>query len=117
MYLLALIFPLSVLVAIAVTAVCWFQSGYRAPATQRSWVLLLGLGLSYLGGWVWVSIDPYFIDNGVVQFIEWRFRWGWAMLFASVLQWVFAPAALVVHHRWIQRNLPARHEHTDTSSP
>jgi hypothetical protein len=100
MYLLLFVFPVSVLLAIAATVLCWHQRGYHALPTQRCWAALIGLGLSYVVALALVCAESYFTDNGVEEFIAWPQRWAWAALFASVLQWVLVPIAWVAQHYW-----------------
>jgi hypothetical protein len=106
MYLLLFAFPVSVLLALAATALSWHQCGHRAQPTQRCWAVLIGLGLSYLVALALVCADPYFTDNEVEEFIAWPQRWGWALMVASVLQWVLVPITLVAQH-YLRREMSA----------
>jgi len=90
-YLFALLFAVSLLTALAASAVYWLRFGLKASGT-RLWLFVTGCALlSYLIGLALVSHDPYFDDNGVQEFIPWRFRWAWAWICAGVLQFAVIP--------------------------
>lgn len=88
------LFAAGLLISLAASAVHGRRHGWKAPAT-RLWLFVAGcLAFSYLGGLALVIHDPYFDDNGVPEFIPWRFRWAWAWLYAGLLQFVLVPCGL-----------------------
>jgi len=44
----------------------------------------LSLALSYLAAFVGISVDPYWEDNGVLEYIPWDDRWIWAAWWAPL---------------------------------
>lgn len=93
-YLFALLFAVSLLTALAASAVYWLRFGLKDSGT-RFWLFGTACALfSYLIGLALVSHDPYFDDNGVQEFIPWRFRWAWAWIYAGLLQFAVIPCAL-----------------------
>lgn len=92
-HLFALLFAVSLLTSLAASAVYWLRFGLKASAT-RFWLFVTACALfSYLIGLALVSHDPYFDDNGVQEFIPWRFRWAWAWICAGLLQFIVIPCA------------------------
>ncbi|CAB3811534.1 hypothetical protein IB259_12170 [Achromobacter sp. ACM04] len=90
------LFAASLLISLAAGAVHGRRHGWKAPATRR-WLFVAGcLVLSYLVGLALVIHDPYFDDNGVPEFIPWRFRWTWAWLYAGLLQFAVVPSGLAL---------------------
>lgn len=108
-YLFAALFAVSLLVALAASAVCWLRFGLKANGT-RLWLFVMGCVLfSYLIGLALISHDPYFDDNGVPEFIPWRFRWGWAWIYAGLLQFAVIPCGFGLRAglRFLGRRKPA----------
>lgn len=48
------------------------------------WVLVVSYALGFLA----TCLDPYWEDDGVRKLIEWRDRWQWAFLPASLIELV-----------------------------
>ncbi len=85
-------FPVLLLAVLGawIASACKARSVRAVPAGLN--VALAALCLAYLLALAGVSADPWFDDNGVPEFIEWRFRWGWAAAYANLLA---IPALLV----------------------
>ena len=71
--------------------------GLRDFRTKVSVVVLVCLFLSYAVGLGLIYNDPHFIDNGSEEFIEWRFRWSWAIMLAGYWQFAIVPTGLMVY--------------------
>lgn len=69
--------------------------GFGDVRTKAAVAVLMCLTLAYAVGLGCVCHHPYFIDNGSEEFIEWRFRWTWAMVPAGYWQFVVIPAGMV----------------------
>jgi len=90
-YLFAALFAVGLLAALAASAAYWLRFGLKARQT-RLWLYATGcLLLTYLIGLGAVCHEPYFDDNGVLEFIPWRFRWAWAWIYAGLLQFAVVP--------------------------
>ena len=91
---LAALYAASLLISLAAGVVRGRRRGWRAEAT-RFWLFVAGcVALTYPGSLLLVSLDPYFDDNGVQEYIPWRFRWAWAWIYAGLLQFAVIPCAL-----------------------
>jgi hypothetical protein len=65
---------------------------YLSSGVTRRWLWLgFGLGLSYAASLICVVLDPYWEDNGVIEFIPWNERWGWAAFFTPMMLIVIGP--------------------------
>ncbi|MGB3434028.1 hypothetical protein [Achromobacter sp.] len=109
-YLFAALFAVGLVAALAASAVYWLRFGPKARETRR-WLYATGcLLLTYLIGLALVSHDPYFDDNGVPEFIPWRFRWAWAWLYAGLLQFIVVPCGFGLREglRFLARRKPPR---------
>jgi hypothetical protein len=91
MWIVILIFPASVLLAILNGIFCAIRYG-RSSFEFRLCLLFLGyLFLSYVAGFIAVSFYPYWIDNEAEEIIPQSERWAWAVPYAGVFEVVFCP--------------------------
>nr|WP_298684864.1 hypothetical protein [uncultured Dongia sp.] len=83
------------LLALIVTGAGW-MIGRRGGRPVWSFAAVgVGLLLSYGLAMTALCIDPYFEDNGLPEFIEWRFRWMWAAEFAAWISVIAVPIVLI----------------------
>ncbi|KQU81771.1 hypothetical protein ASD00_35060 [Ensifer sp. Root31] len=84
-------------VALLLTSTVWMRSAWNARsvcgASSVAATLLAAFTLCYVVALAQVSLDPWFDDNGVREFIAWRYRWGWAAMFAGWYTIVIVPLA------------------------
>ena len=78
-----LIFPASALLAIASAIFCGIRYGRSSFEFQLCLLSLACLLLSYLAGFVSLSLHPYWIDNNAEELMSLSERWFWAVLDAS----------------------------------
>jgi hypothetical protein len=95
MFLLALIFPASVLFAVGSGFFCGLRYGRRSFEFRLCLLALAYLFFSYVSGFVAVCFHPYWIDNEVGEFIPWSERWSWAFLGATAFEVVLCPLLLL----------------------
>jgi hypothetical protein len=101
------IFPAAVAASLIGFVIWAFRFGQSDFRTQASLVTLVCLFMSFALGFGLVCYDPHFIDNGSEEFIEWRFRWSWATMFAGVWQFAIVPIGLAVYGYWYYRKSKA----------
>ncbi len=94
------LFPPACLAALLVVAASMARPGEGRRVSPGALTVLAGLVLSYLLGLVLVSADPWFEDNGVREFIEWRFRWAWAAEYAGWLALLVVPVTWAIQAIW-----------------
>lgn len=58
-------------------------------------IVFYSLVISYVLGFFIIVLDPWWEDNGVAVFIEWRDRWAWAAMFAGFIGMFLVPLALM----------------------
>jgi hypothetical protein len=69
-----------------------------ASGMRRLWIAIAGSVLaSFVGAFVSVCADPYWEDNGVVEFIPWSERWSWAALFTPAF---LLPSGVAAYFLW-----------------
>jgi len=92
--LMILIFPLVFVGVLAfwLASVVKGRSVTGAPPALTA--TLVALVVCYALGLILISIDPWFDDNGVPEFISWKYRWAWAASVAGWLAIVVLPALL-----------------------
>ncbi|CAB3915431.1 hypothetical protein [Achromobacter anxifer] len=95
-YLFAALFAVSLTAVLAASAVYWLRSGLAARETRRWLYATACVLLSYLIGLGLICHDPYFDDNGLPEFIPWRFRWAWAWIYAGLLQFAVVPCGFAL---------------------
>lgn len=87
------LFPLACLVApdvcIADAVKARSFTGIRTKLT----LALVGVVLSYSIALIVLPFNPWFDDNGVREFITWRYRWAWATELAG---WLALPVVSVM---------------------
>ena len=95
MFLLALIFPASVLLAVGAGFFCLVRYGRGSFEFRLCLLSLAYLFVSYAAGFIAVSFHPYWIDNEVEEFIPLSERWSWAFLDATFYEGVLCPLLLI----------------------
>lgn len=100
MIVLLALFPLALIASLLLTVALRARSGNWLSASGAPLLLLLTLAACYIAGFVAVSADPYFDDNGLPEFIELRFRWVWAAIFGSMFSSVAVPLVFIVRAAW-----------------
>lgn len=87
---------MSVLYVLALLAsgVGWIIARRAARPFPSLAPVFVGLVMSYALAMTALCIDPYYEDNGLPEFIEWRFRWAWAAEFAGWFAIVVVPLVL-----------------------
>jgi hypothetical protein len=83
------------LLALIVTGTGWMLGRRDGRRVWPFAAIGLGLLLSYGIAMTALCIDPYFDDNGLPEFIEWRFRWMWAAEFAGWISLIAVPIVLI----------------------
>ena len=76
--LMILIFPLVFVGVLTIWLACVVKGRSVKGAPPALTVTLLALILCYAMGLILISMDPWFDDNGVPEFISWKYRWAWA---------------------------------------
>ena len=95
MFLLTLIFPASVLLAIGGGFFCGIRYGRGSFEFRLCLLSLAYLLLSYVSGFVAVCFHPYWIDNQVEEFIPLSERWSWAFMDAAVFEVLLCPLLII----------------------
>ncbi|WP_313064593.1 hypothetical protein [Achromobacter animicus] len=101
--LMILIFPLVFVGTLAIWLACVVKGRSVKAAPPALTVTLLALILCYAMGLILISLDPWFDDNGVPEFISWKYRWAWAASIAGWLAIVVLPAALGLRAAFLSR--------------
>jgi hypothetical protein len=91
MELLMLLFPVSVPFAVICGVFCVVHRGQYPFVAKVCIFSLICLLLAYVASLILVCADPHWIDDGVEEFIPWRYRWSWAALYASFLELILFP--------------------------
>lgn len=73
-----------------VALVAWWRTGRWIAAA-----VLLAIGVAYAVALTLISIDPYFEDNGSIEFIAWRYRLVLALEVAGWLSPMTFPLVLL----------------------
>lgn len=95
-----MLFPLGLLVALAWAAARAARRGRWRDALGAPLLILLALVACFVAGYIVISADPYFDDNGAPAFIEPEFRWVWALLFGGLFSVVVVPSVLLARQVW-----------------
>lgn len=70
------------------------------PIVNQQSIFLIGyLLIGYVGGFIWVSLLPYWDDNGVKEYIELSVRFYWAIKVAGMIQLLIFPIIFVYYRR------------------
>lgn len=101
--LMILIFPLAFAGVLAIWLACVVKGRSVKGAPPALTVTLVALAVCYAMGLLLISIDPWFDDNGVPEFISWKYRWAWAASIASWLTVVILPAVLGLRALFVSR--------------
>lgn len=101
--LMILIFPLVFLGVLAIWLACVVKGRSVKGTPPALTATLVTLVVCYALGLVLISIDPWFDDNGVPEFISWKYRWAWAASIASWLTVVILPAVLGLRALFVSR--------------
>ena len=101
--LMILIFPLVFLGVLTIWLACVMKGRSVKGAPPALTATLVALVVCYALGLVLISIDPWFDDNGVPEFISWRYRWAWAASIAGWLTVVILPAVLGLRALFVSR--------------
>jgi len=83
------------LLALIVTGAGWALGRRSGRPVWRFAAIGLGLLLSYGLAMTALCIDPYYDDNGLPEFIDWRYRWMWAAEFAGWISLIAVPIVLI----------------------
>lgn len=97
MFVLLTLFSLGGVLALVATLV---RKGRARAFAGTPFLLLMTLGACYVAGFLAISADPFFDDNGSPEFIELRFRWVWAAVFGGMFSFVAVPLALTGKAAW-----------------
>ena len=76
---------------ILVALIAWLRT--------RRWIaaaVLLAIGIAYVVALTLISSDPYFEDNGSIEYMEWRYRFVLALEVTGWLTPVTFPLILLV---------------------
>jgi len=100
-----MIYPFALALGVGIAAwMASFAMRGRWPSTPGGLKLVVVTLLAcYLAGLVLVCVDPYFEDNGVIEFIDWPDRWSWAGEFGGWIALAAVPIALLVRSFWPRR--------------
>ena len=101
--LMILVFPLVFVGVLAIWLACVVKGRSVKGAPHALTVTLVALVVCYAMGLLLISIDPWFDDNGVPEFISWKYRWAWAASIASWLAIVILPALLGLRAFFLSR--------------
>lgn len=101
--LMILIFPLAFVGVLAIWLACVAKGRSVRGAPPALTATLVALVVCYAMGLLLISIDPWFDDNGVPEFISWKYRWAWAAWIASGLTIVILPAVLGLRAIFLSR--------------
>ena len=101
--LMILIFPLVLVGVLTIWLACVVKERSVKRAPPALTVTLLALVLCYAMGLILISLDPWFDDNGVPEFISWKYRWAWAASIAGWLAIVVLPAVLGLRAVFLSR--------------
>lgn len=74
-----------------IALVAWFKTRRGIAAA-----MLLAVGIAYVVALTLISIDPYFEDNGSIEYMEWRYRFVLALEVTGWLTPVTFPLILLV---------------------
>lgn len=89
-----LLFPLILCVTLVLLVASAIRGRRLRSVSSVLVAVLMGLVLSYGLALLFVTLSPWFEDNGVPEFIEWRYRWAWAAELAGWLAIVIVPITL-----------------------
>lgn len=101
--LMILIFPLVFVGVLTIWLACAVKGRSVKGAPPALTVTLLASVLCYAMGLILISMDPWFDDNGVPEFISWKYRWAWAAEYAGWLAIVILPAGLGLRAAFVSR--------------
>ncbi|AVJ28544.1 hypothetical protein CLM73_16295 [Achromobacter spanius] len=101
--LMILIFPLVFVGLLAIWLACVVKGRSVKAAPSALTATLVALIVCYAMGLLLISIDPWFDDNGVPEFISWKYRWAWAASIAGWLTVVVLPAVLGLRAFFLSR--------------
>ncbi|MBV7501725.1 hypothetical protein [Achromobacter sp. ACM05] len=101
--LMILIFPLVFVGVLTIWLACVVKGRSVKRAPPALTVTFLALVLCYAMGLIVISLDPWFDDNGVPEFISWKYRWAWAASIAGWLAIVVLPAVLGLRAAFLSR--------------
>jgi hypothetical protein len=101
--LMILIFPLVFVGVLTIWLACVVKGRSVKGAPPALTVTLFALVLCYAMGLILISLDPWFDDNGVPEFISWKYRWAWAASIAGWLAIVVLPAMLGLRAVFLSR--------------
>ncbi|WP_312428253.1 hypothetical protein [Achromobacter sp.] len=101
--LMILIFPLAFVCVLATWLACVAKGRSVKAAPPALSAALVALVACYVMGLLVISMDPWFDDNGVPEFISWKYRWAWAAETAGWLAIVILPAVLGLRAAFLSR--------------
>ena len=101
--LIIFIFPLVFVGTLAIWLACVAKGRSLKKAPPALTTTLIALVICYAMGLLVISIDPWFDDNGVPEFISWKYRWAWAAEYAGWLAIVILPAGLGLRAAFVSR--------------
>lgn len=101
--LMIFIFPLVFVGILAIWLACVVKGRSVKGAPPALTAALVTLVVCYALGLVMTSIDPWFDDNGVPEFISWKYRWAWAASIAGCLAVVILPGVLGLRAFFLSR--------------